>query len=1499
MMDDATPADGTPPAPPPETPRTRRRLWRRLLRVSLGLLALALALLVVAAATTQTRWFKNWLRGYVERSAARVLDGQLAIGRLDGNLFTGVRLDDVVLTQAGRPVVAIARVDASYNLRDLLGQGVVIDRLVLVRPVIRASQTPAGWNLTRLVKTTPGGRRPGRPVEITSFSISDGLVSIQPAASSTPTEVADLDLRLRLDSRPGELFLDLGHLSFDVPQRRLRVARGVVRLVKRGDTLVVESSRVDLAESHLRVSGEVRGLGSATTLDLRVASEALSFPEAGALVPAVSRMQLKPSFTATVRGPLSRIETALELHSAAGDVDGRVLVVLEGSARHVEADAALTRLNPAPWSGVAALDGSLTGRLRARVPLTGKDVTGTFRFQGPEARAAGFAASDVDVRGRFAGARVELEPSSARAYGAAVSVSGVIGPASGGRAGVQYALAGRVTDLDLRRLPASLPVPDLATDLDGDYRVAGEPGRVAGEVSLAASTVEGARLSEGAKGYLDWTKGNLRYGSSGEIAGLDLVRLGQALQLPALTDRRLTGMLNGRYAVDASGRSLDTLGLSADLSLGDSSIAGAELRGTTTAKARIAKQALSVDLESTFDSLEPAFVSAMPALDATLNGAVKGRFSIADLREPSNLDGIGFEGLVTLRESRVRDMTITSATVPVVLAARDLRLDDAAVVSPQGAVKATGTLALSRTGSSTLGYTVESANLEQVGKAAGQTLAGVASTTGRVTGNATELVAGGTARVDKLAAPGGVTVDSADVTYRVELPDLEIARARAESSLQARGVIVSGQALDAVDGTLTYAERRMGFDAKATAGERTLESRGTLHVEDAGQRVEVSRLTIASKGQTWSLAGTTPVSIVHDRRVVTLSPTTLVNGSQRLEAEGTIAIDPAARSALTVRVNEVRLADLVTVHERAGVPITGVLSGVADVGGTRESPEITVHFGLYSGAYRELTFDHLGGDLRYTGQRVTLDMRLDQQAGARLAAVGTVPVGLFAGEGARAPGEPIDLRVRSSTIGLDVVTGLTRAVREVGGTAQVNLHVTGTADNPEFAGGLSLKDGSFLLVPAGRRYSGVISEFRFEPGRLIIDNLRVLDDGKDALTMTGELGVRRLALGEMKLALVAERFGVMDNIYGTVDVNAVLTVSGTVTRPRVVGDVAVHSGRIEVDQVLTRLTAGLYATQPLEDNIPVTGVGQRPEAEEPGPAARPEAPPQAAAPATDPKEAKAAAAAVVSGLGLNLRVRVPDNLVLRGRNLRTSATSLGLGNINVTVGGDFRIRRDPGTPVALVGTVNTVRGNYDYRGRRFDILRDGRIQFQGAQPIDPAIDITAQRVIQPSGVEARIRLTGTVREPQMSLSSTPALDESDILALIVFNRDLNSLGSNERGAIASIAGSTAAGLVVAPFTQSIGRALDLDQFEVSATSEGSETGGLVTIGDQISSRMFVQFRQQFGTQEVSEFITEYNLSSFLRLQASLAEGEGVGAANRSLTRRIERAGVDLLFYFSY
>jgi translocation and assembly module TamB len=267
---------------------------------------------------------------------------------------------------------------------------------------------------------------------------------------------------------------------------------------------------------------------------------------------------------------------------------------------------------------------------------------------------------------------------------------------------------------------------------------------------------------------------------------------------------------------------------------------------------------------------------------------------------------------------------------------------------------------------------------------------------------------------------------------------------------------------------------------------------------------------------------------------------------------------------------------------------------------------------------------------------------------------------------------------------------------------------------------------------------------------------------------------------------------------------------------------------------------------------------------------------------------------------LDVRIEIPDNMVLRGKDLRVGSASMGLGNINVTVGGDQRILRQPGASTLVVGNVNTVRGTYDFRGRRFEIMRDGRITFTGPDVNNPALDVTAERIIEPAGIEARIRITGTARRPQLSFSSNPPMDESDVLALIVFNRPLNDLESGERGSIAAMAGATAAGFFVSPLADTLGRALDLDVFEVgTTTNETGGTAGTMTVGKQIDENLFFRFRQQFGGQEVSEFILEYQIARFLRAQGSIAEGEGVGRAQRSLTRRVERGGLDLIFYFNY
>jgi translocation and assembly module TamB len=182
----------------------------------------------------------------------------------------------------------------------------------------------------------------------------------------------------------------------------------------------------------------------------------------------------------------------------------------------------------------------------------------------------------------------------------------------------------------------------------------------------------------------------------------------------------------------------------------------------------------------------------------------------------------------------------------------------------------------------------------------------------------------------------------------------------------------------------------------------------------------------------------------------------------------------------------------------------------------------------------------------------------------------------------------------------------------------------------------------------------------------------------------------------------------------------------------------------------------------------------------------------------------------------------------------------------------------------------------------------------GTTPIDPRIDITARRVI--SGVEALVHVRGTARAPELQLTSNPPLDEADILSLIVFNQPVNSLGEAQQVSLAERAGALATGFVASSLASSIGGALEIDVFEIQTTAE-SGGGGSLTVGEQVGERLFVKFRQGFGAQSISEFILEYQLADFLRLQTSVAEG--AAATQRTLTQQVEQSGVDLIFFFSY
>ena len=160
--------------------------------------------------------------------------------------------------------------------------------------------------------------------------------------------------------------------------------------------------------------------------------------------------------------------------------------------------------------------------------------------------------------------------------------------------------------------------------------------------------------------------------------------------------------------------------------------------------------------------------------------------------------------------------------------------------------------------------------------------------------------------------------------------------------------------------------------------------------------------------------------------------------------------------------------------------------------------------------------------------------------------------------------------------------------------------------------------------------------------------------------------------------------------------------------------------------------------------------------------------------------------------------------------------------------------------------MKTVRGFYDFQSRRFDILRDGSIRFDGLEEFNPTLDIRTERVIQ--AVTAHVNVQGTLQKPEIVLSSTPPLEQADILSLIVFNQPLNSVGEGQQISLAQRAQAMATGAVAGQLAKSIGNALNLNEFEINMAPENGG-GPEVTIGQQVGQNLYVKVEQGIGDAE--------------------------------------------------
>ena len=1508
---------------------------RRVLQVVTFVGTLMIGVLAVALIVSQTPWFRDWLRRYIVRESTQYLNGELSIGHLDGNLLFGADLSNVAVDVSGERIVAVKGIELDYSIFSLISKGFDVDDIKIDQPILALEHDENGWNLARLVKRQEqeaDRQGPTRPISLPSIEVSDASVSIKDGNRSTvaiPRHIDDVDLKARFEYAPVHYSLILDHVSFRGSAPTLSLQNLTGKLAVRDDNLYMENVALHTAETSVTVDGVIENY-LATPIVKLTTTGTVSLPEIGRVVPGAAGYNLHPAIDLKADGPAEKLKLDVNLRSEAGSVRGQLTADVQAPNFAARGDLDVDRLNLAPILRNAAQRTNLTGHAKvdlalksepATVPV-GDRMTGTFTFAGPHVVAAGYEARNVKLSGTIAGPKITLDGRAA-AYGGSATARGFIVTPAKGRA-MAFDLRGAADRVDLRSLPTSVVVPRLATNLSvSEYHVSGQGTSIQGTAALNESTIEGATFASGTNAEFAVSPSEISYSARGAVANLDLDRFGTALKIEALSKPAYDSRINGSFDVSGSSprtpratgatesaepSSISAMKLDASGSVTDSDIFGGRLPNLAF-DTHLDRGGLNGHAKGAFENFNPGQLAGRKELEGKVSGTVDANFAVTDVSAPITPASITADGQATLNSSTLGGLQIDSAQVDGKYGNQVGDLTRLDIAGPDVKANASGRIALDRNNSSNLEYHIEAINLSELAKLAGQnSVGGSATLDGTVTGNAGSLVAKGTLDGSNLSYGENNALDL-NSQYTVTIPELQVANAKVDATTDATFVKVGGAEMNAVKATTKYEQKTLDFTANLKEKTRELDATGQVIFHPDHQELHLPTLAVRTQGVEWQTAPASQATVKYRRERVEFENVRLVSGDQSLAVNGTLALGSGTPTgAIDVKATNVDLKQLETLAlQNRG--LSGRLNADATISGSTAAPDVTGKIEVTNGGFQNYQYQSLTADVDFKGTRLGLDATLRRSPTEYLTAKGSVPTSLFkaspTGEHVEpAPGDAIDLHVKSSPINLGFIQGFTSQVTNVTGTLEADVHVTGSGQDPHAEGFIDIKDGAFGVPAAGETFTGLTTRIELQRDVVKIPAFALLDRHGERLQVAGELAVHEREVGAVNVSIDSDNFEVINNELGDVQLQTALKLTGEVRRPQLSGDVRLDAARVEVDKVL-ELFYSPYSQEGLPDVVSAerTAEGSG-SAEEATKRALSKAGESAAPPGAEEKAARdEAAAAAPSGpaaaLAMDVHVVAPDNLVLRGKSLRPGGpTGTALGDINITVGGDLRVQKQPNGPVTLLGVVNTVRGTYDFQGRRFDLTRDGTIRFIGTPTINPLLDVSATRKIPGTGVEARVHITGTPKAPHLELTSNPPLEESDILALIVFNRPVNELATGERSSLAATAGGIATGFIAAPLGQSIGKALDLDLFEISTTTENGDLGAAITLGQQVNQRTFLKVYQQFGTRTATQFQLEYQIARFLRAAAN-ASPETTGAANRINERRIERAGIDLIFFFSY
>ncbi|SHL73898.1 autotransporter secretion inner membrane protein TamB [Roseibium suaedae] len=575
------------------------------------------------------------------------------------------------------------------------------------------------------------------------------------------------------------------------------------------------------------------------------------------------------------------------------------------------------------------------------------------------------------------------------------------------------------------------------------------------------------------------------------------------------------------------------------------------------------------------------------------------------------------------------------------------------------------------------------------------------------------------------------------------------------------------------------------------SGKDGLKATGRLtQLDNGGFRIGLDKLNGGYQGLETKLKA--PAEVVYADGLATLKAFALSLGSGDLSVSGTAG----DQLNLKAQLNSVPLSLANAFAPQVG--LGGTLSGTATATGAATSPAASWSLtasNLTANALRQqgLPAITIASSGKMAGDTVTQETRVTGPDGLTVAINGSV--------GAKAP-FPLRLSVDGNAPLAFARLPLTKAGLRGAGSFGISGTVGGTATAPTYSVSARPREVSVTDLASSLTLKNLTGSIDATQTGVTLSALRGDIAAGGSISVSGTVG-----LGEglpANIDIRADQARYIDPGLVNAVLDAALKIEGPMSSSReamlVSGKVTLNKADISIPETLP---GSISPVAVRHVNAPKAVRQQVSELR------------------GDGGTSDASAAPASQSPRLDITVSAPGRVFVRGRG------------IDAELFGDLVIRGTADAPQAT-GGFTLRRGLIDILTRRLTFSR-GLVTFSG--DLTPALDFLATSSI--SSTTVTVAVNGYASDPAISFSSSPERPQDEVLALLLFNKEMGSLSPTQIAQLAAAIATLTGGSDNGPLAQ-LRKSLGLDAIDIDTSGSDGPTIG---VGKYINDNIYLGVEQ--------------------------------------------------------